>query len=281
MLYDNALLLRAYTHWWRLTGHPSAERVVGEIADFLLTDLRHAPRAASPRRWTRTPTASKASPTPDARPAQRVPRPRRRRRVRLSCFHVTADGTFEHGASTLQLLTDPPDPGQWAQLRQAAADDAGRSATAGPRRQGGHRLERTGHRRAGRGRRGLRRPDYLTAARRCAELLLGARTGATAGCVVRPAGGTAGTSLGVLEDYAGSGRRPARPAPGRRRPPLAPGRGRAAGASASSSSWTPTAGSGTPPRTAPRWCVGRGIRPTGPPVGQQRVGRCVARPTRH
>ena len=40
MLYDNALLLRVYTHWWRLTGSPLARRVVRETAGFLLRDLR-------------------------------------------------------------------------------------------------------------------------------------------------------------------------------------------------------------------------------------------------
>ena len=42
MLYDNALLLRVYLHWWRATGSPLAERVVRETADFLLRDLRTA-----------------------------------------------------------------------------------------------------------------------------------------------------------------------------------------------------------------------------------------------
>ena len=40
MLYDNALLLRAYLHWWRATGDPLARRVVEETAEFLLADLR-------------------------------------------------------------------------------------------------------------------------------------------------------------------------------------------------------------------------------------------------
>ena len=40
MLYDNALLLRAYLHWWRATGSPLARRVVEETAEFLLRDLR-------------------------------------------------------------------------------------------------------------------------------------------------------------------------------------------------------------------------------------------------
>ena len=40
MLYDNALLLRVYLHWWRLTGSPLAERVVRETAEFLLREMR-------------------------------------------------------------------------------------------------------------------------------------------------------------------------------------------------------------------------------------------------
>ncbi len=40
MLYDNALLLRAYAHWARRTGDPLAARVADETAAFLLTDLR-------------------------------------------------------------------------------------------------------------------------------------------------------------------------------------------------------------------------------------------------
>ena len=39
MLYDNALLLRAYTTWWRATGSPLARGVVQEVADFTMRDL--------------------------------------------------------------------------------------------------------------------------------------------------------------------------------------------------------------------------------------------------
>lgn len=66
MLYDNALLLRVYLHLWRTTGDPLARRVADETAEFLRRDLR-TPRAVSRRRSTRTPTASKASPTPGHR----------------------------------------------------------------------------------------------------------------------------------------------------------------------------------------------------------------------
>lgn len=40
MLYDNALLLRVYTHWWPLTGSELAHRVVRETVEFMLRELR-------------------------------------------------------------------------------------------------------------------------------------------------------------------------------------------------------------------------------------------------
>ena len=40
MLYDNALLLGVYTHWWRVSGDPLGERVVAETVDWLTTELR-------------------------------------------------------------------------------------------------------------------------------------------------------------------------------------------------------------------------------------------------
>ena len=39
MLYDNALLLRAYAHWARRTGDPLARRISAQTARFLLDDL--------------------------------------------------------------------------------------------------------------------------------------------------------------------------------------------------------------------------------------------------
>ena len=40
MLYDNALLLGVYTHWWRLTGTPLADRVVRDLMGWLLREMR-------------------------------------------------------------------------------------------------------------------------------------------------------------------------------------------------------------------------------------------------
>jgi uncharacterized protein YyaL (SSP411 family) len=42
MLYDNALLLRAYVHGWQTSGRGRFRRVAVETADYLLRDLRHA-----------------------------------------------------------------------------------------------------------------------------------------------------------------------------------------------------------------------------------------------
>src|SRR5450756_2782240 len=39
MLYDNALLLRVYVHWWRATGSPLARRIGVETAEWMLRDL--------------------------------------------------------------------------------------------------------------------------------------------------------------------------------------------------------------------------------------------------
>jgi uncharacterized protein YyaL (SSP411 family) len=42
MLYDNALLVRLYTHAWQLTGDDRYRRVACRTADYLLRELRHA-----------------------------------------------------------------------------------------------------------------------------------------------------------------------------------------------------------------------------------------------
>ena len=42
MLYDNALLARAYLHAWQVTGKPLYRRIVEETLDWVLRDLTHA-----------------------------------------------------------------------------------------------------------------------------------------------------------------------------------------------------------------------------------------------
>ena len=115
MLYDNALLLRLYLHWWRLTGSALAERTARETADFLVRDLR-------------TPQGGFASAldadTNGVEGLTYVWTPAQLREVlgaeadaAARLFEVTDDGTFDDGASTLQLLRDPTDRPQWTDLR--------------------------------------------------------------------------------------------------------------------------------------------------------------------
>jgi uncharacterized protein YyaL (SSP411 family) len=116
MLYDNALLIRVYAHWWRLTGNPLAERVVRESIGFLLREMR-TPQGAFASAldadsegvegkfyaWTPGEIAEAVgAETADAA---------------CEMFEVTQSGTFEHGNSTLQLLTDPQDQDLWSKLR--------------------------------------------------------------------------------------------------------------------------------------------------------------------
>ncbi|MGH8825091.1 MAG: thioredoxin domain-containing protein [Jiangellaceae bacterium] len=120
MLYDNALLLRAYTHWWRATGSRLAERVVRETAEFLLRDLRTADGGFA--------SALDADTVVDGRSAEGatyVWTPGQLREVlgddeaawATALLGVTEDGSFEDGASTLQLRRDPDDAARWAGLR--------------------------------------------------------------------------------------------------------------------------------------------------------------------
>ena len=108
MLYDNALLLRAYAHWARRTDDPLARRVAAQTAAFLINDLADgdmftssldadaAGSEGSTYVWTPA-QLSEVLGEDDGRWAATV-------------FEVTERGTFEHGASVLQLLEDVDDP---------------------------------------------------------------------------------------------------------------------------------------------------------------------------
>jgi uncharacterized protein len=116
MLYDNALLIRVYAHWWRLTGNPLAERVVRESIEFLLREMR-TPQGAFASAldadsegvegkfyaWTPGEVAEAVGVEFAA--------------AACEMFEVTQSGTFEHGNSTLQLLADPQDSDSWSEFR--------------------------------------------------------------------------------------------------------------------------------------------------------------------
>jgi len=116
MLYDNALLLRLYTRLALRTGNPRYRAVATETADFLLNRLRTTEGgfAASldadtegveglTYAWTPA-QLTEVLGTPDGEWA-------------ASLFGVTESGTFEHGTSTLRLLSTPDDPDRFAQVR--------------------------------------------------------------------------------------------------------------------------------------------------------------------
>jgi uncharacterized protein len=118
MLYDNGLLLRAYLHWWRISRDPLAERVVRETITFLLRDLR-TPEGGFASSLDADAAGSEGS--------TYVWTPRQLADVlgaedgewAAGLCAVTREGTFEHGASTLQLPGDPVDPERWARIRTA------------------------------------------------------------------------------------------------------------------------------------------------------------------
>jgi uncharacterized protein YyaL (SSP411 family) len=127
MLEDNAMLLRLYAHWWRLTGSPLALRVVEGTADFLLRDLRTPEGAFASSLdadtegvegatyvWTPATLTEVLGPEDGAWAAE--------------LFGVTPAGTFEAGTSVLQLRADP-DPAdelRYVRVRRALLRARGR-----------------------------------------------------------------------------------------------------------------------------------------------------------
>ncbi|WP_235677080.1 thioredoxin domain-containing protein [Mycolicibacterium porcinum] len=199
MLYDNALLLRAYAHLARRTGDPLARRVAGETAAFLRSDLGAGGMFTSSLDadaggregltyvWTPAELLSVLGDDDGAWAA--------------SLFGVTAGGTFEHGASVLQLHHDPDDAARFASVRttllaaralrpQPARDDKVVTAWNG--------LAITALAEASVA---LGQPELLSAAVDCARRLLDLHV--VDGRLRRASlGGRVGESAAILEDHA-------------------------------------------------------------------------------
>ncbi|XVV04644.1 thioredoxin domain-containing protein [Actinosynnema sp. CA-248983] len=194
MLYDNALLLRVYSHLSRRDPSPRYAQVVRETAEFLLRTLTtpEGGFAASLDAdtdgvegltyvWTPAQLAEVLGPLEGARAAV--------------LYGVTEEGTFEHGSSTLRMLGEPvpeiaekllearerrPQPGlddkvvtAWNGLAITALAEAGSV---------------------------FGEPRWVAAAARAASLLLDLHV--VDGRLLRTSrGGAAGTAAGVLEDY--------------------------------------------------------------------------------
>ncbi|MDT4924226.1 MAG: uncharacterized protein QOG01_1939 [Pseudonocardiales bacterium] len=198
MLYDNALLLRGYLHWWRRTGAPLAERVARETADYLLRDLRTAQGGFASALDADTDGVEGL--TYVWTPAQLTDVLGLDAAAAAELFEVTDEGTFEHGSSTLQLRQDPEDVGKWDDLRtrlfaaralrpQPARDDKVVAAWNGMAIAALAEAAML-----------LAEPRYLTAAVECAQLLLEVHL--VDGRLHRTSrDGAVGTARGVAEDY--------------------------------------------------------------------------------
>ena len=203
MLYDNALLLRVHAHLWRATGDPLARRVSEETADFLLRDLRTDEGAFASAldadtvvdghshegltySWTPGQLVEVLGPVDGERAA--------------ALLGVTASGTFEEGASTLQLRTDPDDPAWWAATRERLL--AARSARPQPSRDDKVVTAWNGLAVAALADAGvlLDRPDLVAAAAAAATFVLDVHL--VDGMLRRTSrGGFVGSAPGVLDDH--------------------------------------------------------------------------------
>jgi uncharacterized protein YyaL (SSP411 family) len=200
MLYDNALLARVYAHLWRRTGSDLARRVARDTCAALIAELRTAQggfasaldadsEGEEGKFYVWTPGDLRAAlGDSDGEYAARA-------------FGVTHDGTFEHGASVLQLHEDPDDGARLERIRRSLL--TARAARVRPGRDDKVVAGWNGLAIAALAEAGLllRRPDFTTAARDAAELLCSVHL--ADGRLARTSrDGAAGDSAGVLEDYA-------------------------------------------------------------------------------
>ncbi|GID26621.1 hypothetical protein Abr02nite_16040 [Paractinoplanes brasiliensis] len=122
MLYDNAVLLRAYTQLWRLTGDPFARRIAEETAGFMLRDL--GTPAGGLASALDADAAGVEGLTYAWTPAQLIEvLGEDDGKWAADLFRVTAEGTFEHGSSVLVLARDidAAEPGLVARWRDVRA----------------------------------------------------------------------------------------------------------------------------------------------------------------
>ncbi|MFB9375653.1 thioredoxin domain-containing protein [Kineococcus gynurae] len=182
MLYDNALLARAYVHSFRATGNAEHRRVAEGTCDWMIAELQTSEGAFAASLDADTPV-----PDPDGRVhavegATYVWTPAELLEVlgvedgpwAVELFRVSETGTFEHGTSTLQLdraLADD-ELDRFARVRERLA--AARADRPQPGRDDKVVLAWNGLAVAALAEAGavFGRPDLLVAARRAAELLV-------------------------------------------------------------------------------------------------------------
>ena len=199
MLYDNALLLRAYAHWARRTSNPLARKVADETARFMIDELGAG----------RMFTSSLDADADGTEGLTYVWTPMQLREVlgdddgrwAAEHFNVTDRGTFEHGSSVLQLLTDPDDADRFDRVRTALL--AARLTRPQPGRDdkvvtAWNGLAITALAEASVA---LDRPEFLDAAIQCARSIVDLHV--VDGRLRRASlGGRVGDSAAILEDHA-------------------------------------------------------------------------------
>jgi uncharacterized protein len=199
MLYDNALLARVYAHLWRRTGSALARRVAEETCDFMIAELR-TPQGGFASAldadsdgvegayyvWTPAQLADAVGEADGGYAA--------------AVFGVTQAGTFEHGASVLQLRADPADHDRFARVRAgllAARVHRTRPGLDGKVVAAWNGLVISALAEAGLL---LGRPDFVAAATAAADLLVSVHL--RDGRLARTSsGGRASGTAGVLDDY--------------------------------------------------------------------------------
>jgi len=200
MLYDNALLARAYAHWWRRTADPLARRVARDTCAWMIRELgtREGGLASALDADSDGEEGLFYTWTPDE--LREVLGPEEARYA-ADVFGVTAAGTFEHGRSVLQRRADPGDTERFG--RVSAALLAARDTRVRPGRDDKVVTAWNGLAIAALAECGLllREPGFMTAALEAAGLLTALHL--ADGRLRRTSrAGEAGPGAGVLEDYA-------------------------------------------------------------------------------
>ncbi|KPC66700.1 thioredoxin domain-containing protein [Streptomyces chattanoogensis] len=219
MLYDNALLCRTYAHLWRTTARGGAadgcsdlaRRIALETADFMVRELR-----TDQGGFASALDADSDDGTGSGRHAEGayyVWTPDQLRSVlgekdaefAATHFGVTEDGTFEEGASVLQLpeVTDGPvDAERLASVKERLL--AARAERPRPGRDDKVVASWNGLAIAALAETGayFDRPDLIQAATDAADLLVRVHMDWQARLHRTSRDGTAGANSGVLEDYA-------------------------------------------------------------------------------
>ncbi|MFK4868794.1 thioredoxin domain-containing protein [Streptomyces sp. CSMPJR101] len=207
MLYDNALLCRVYAHLWRATGSDLARRVALETADFMVRELRTEQggfasaldadsddgtgRHVEGAYYVWTPgQLREALGDDDAELAARY-------------FGVTEEGTFEEGASVLQLpqRDEVFEAGRIASVRQRLLER--RASRPAPGRDDKVVAAWNGLAIAALAETGayFDRPDLVEAAVGAADLLVRVHFDDQARLTRTSKDGRAGANAAVLEDY--------------------------------------------------------------------------------